>query len=126
MITVERQAFVNNASIFIIDAKTIIEVKDENKQNKLKFWYHNASNILMIFGDHTKVNVLEYKEKEMIEIRYKDIDPDSGNITTDNLICYCESPLIAEWVYSAIIRDMSLDYDEPNREIYIKNEIQRK
>ena len=57
----------------------------------------------------------------MIEIRYKDIDPDTGNITTDALLCFCENPLIANWIYSAILKDMSLDYDEPNREIYIKS-----
>ena len=57
----------------------------------------------------------------MIEIRYKDIDPDSGDITNDQLVCQCPTQFIAEWVYSALVRDMSLDYDEPNREFYIKN-----
>lgn len=56
----------------------------------------------------------------MIEIRYKDIDPDSGVLTRDEMICQCPNEMLAEWVYSAIVRDMSLDYDEPNREIYIK------
>jgi hypothetical protein len=56
----------------------------------------------------------------MVEIRYKDIDPDSGNITRDELVCQCPTDMIAEWVYSALVRDMSLDYDEPNREFYIK------
>jgi hypothetical protein len=59
--------------------------------------------------------------KEKFQVRYKDIDPDTGDITRDELICVCHSPLIAEWVYSALVRDMSLDYDEPNREIYVKN-----
>jgi hypothetical protein len=56
----------------------------------------------------------------MVEIRYKDIDPDSGDITRDELVCQCPTDMIAEWVYSALVRDMSLDYDEPNREFYIK------
>ena len=56
----------------------------------------------------------------MIEIRYRDIDPDTGKISNDQIICTCYTELTAEWVYSAIIRDMSLDYDDPNREIYTK------
>jgi hypothetical protein len=57
---------------------------------------------------------------ETYEIRYKDIDPDTGDITNDQMICQCPTEMLAEWVYSAIVRDMSLDYDEPNRDIYIK------
>ena len=57
----------------------------------------------------------------MIEIRYKDIDPDSGSITRDALICTCQTEMLANWVYSALMRDMSLDYDEPNREFYMLN-----
>ena len=56
----------------------------------------------------------------MIEIRYKDIDPDTGKITSDRLVCQCPDEMIADWVYSALVRDMSFDYDEPNREFYIK------
>jgi hypothetical protein len=56
----------------------------------------------------------------MIEIRYKDIDPDTGDISRDELICSCPNEMLANWVYSALVRDMSLDYDEPNREFYIK------
>jgi len=56
----------------------------------------------------------------MIEIRYKDINPDSGDITNDQMICQCPTEMLAEWVYSALVRDMSLDYDNPNREFYIK------
>jgi hypothetical protein len=57
----------------------------------------------------------------MIEIRYKDIDPDSGNITRDVIVCICPTEMLADWVFSALMRDMSLDYDEPNREFYIKH-----
>ena len=56
----------------------------------------------------------------MIEIRYKDIAPDTGNVTRDELVCTCPTEMLANWVYSALVRDMSLDYDEPNREFYIK------
>jgi hypothetical protein len=57
----------------------------------------------------------------MIEIRYKDIDPDTGNVSRDELVCTCLTEMLANWVYSALVRDMSLDYDEPNREFYILN-----
>ena len=53
-------------------------------------------------------------------IRYKDIDPDTGEISRDELVCTCPNEMLANWVYSALVRDMSLDYDEPNREFYIK------
>ena len=56
----------------------------------------------------------------MTEIRYKDIDPDTGDIIRDELVCQCPNEMLADWVYSALVRDMSLDYDEPNREFYIK------
>ena len=56
----------------------------------------------------------------MIEIRYKDINPDTDDITNDQMICQCPTEMLAEWVYSALVRDMSLDYDNPNREFYIK------
>jgi len=56
----------------------------------------------------------------MIEIRYKDINPDNGDITNDQMICQCPTEMLANWVYSALVRDMSLDYDNPNREFYIK------
>jgi hypothetical protein len=56
----------------------------------------------------------------MIEIRYKDIEPGIGNVTRDELVCTCPTEMLANWVYSALVRDMSLDYDEPNREFYIK------
>ena len=58
----------------------------------------------------------------MTEIRYKDIDPDSGDITCDALVCQCPTEMIANCVCSALVRDMSLDdtYDYPNREFYIK------
>jgi len=56
----------------------------------------------------------------MTEIRYRDIDPDTGDVTIDRMVCQCPTEMIADWVYSALVRDMSLDYDDPNRELYIK------
>jgi hypothetical protein len=57
----------------------------------------------------------------MTEIRYRDIDPDTGDVTTDRMVCQCPTEMLADWVYSALVRDMSLDYDDPNREFYIKS-----
>ena len=57
----------------------------------------------------------------MTEIRYRDRDPDTGDVTYDQLVCRCPTEMLADWVYSALVRDMSLDYDEPNREFYIKS-----
>ena len=54
------------------------------------------------------------------EIWYKDIDPDTGNTTNEKRLCVCESDLIANWVMMALLKDMSLDYDEPNRELFFK------
>lgn len=56
----------------------------------------------------------------MIEIRYRDIDPDTGEVSTDRLMCTCDDERIANWIFLAIDKDMSLNYDDPNREIYIK------
>jgi len=54
------------------------------------------------------------------EIWYKDIDPDTGNISNESRLCVCESDLIANWVMLALLKDMSLDYDNPNRELFFK------
>ena len=59
---IERDAFVNDKSIFNVDIPMLIDVKDPNSGDKLKFWYHVTSNILMVFGDHPKVNIEEFKE----------------------------------------------------------------
>lgn len=52
----------------------------------------------------------------MMEIRYKDIDPDTGEITNDQLVCQCPNPSITERILSLLIEDN----DEPNRDFYIK------
>jgi hypothetical protein len=53
------------------------------------------------------------------EIRYRDIDPDSGDISSDKIICTCHGVYITNWVYDAI-STKSIELDDPNREIYIK------
>ena len=57
---------------------------------------------------------------EKREIWYKDTDPDTGNISNESRLCICESDLIANWVMLALLKDMSLDYDNPNRELFFK------
>lgn len=59
-------------------------------------------------------------EDRIVEIWYKDIDPDTGSISTEKRLCSCDSELIANWVMTALEKDMSLDYDEPNRELFFK------
>lgn len=59
-------------------------------------------------------------EDRKVEIWFKDIDPDTGNISQEKRLCVCESEIIANWVMLALEKDMSLDYDEPNRELFFK------
>ena len=57
----------------------------------------------------------------MFEVRFKDIDPDTGKISQDKKICECEDHQSANWVRH------SLGYEwhspegaqDPNREFYI-------
>lgn len=58
----------------------------------------------------------------MIEIRFKDIDPDTGEISQDKQIALCESEVSAAWVFQALNKLQS-ELDDPNREIYIIPEI---
>jgi hypothetical protein len=58
----------------------------------------------------------------MFEVRFKDINPDSGDVSQDKIICKCEDHEDAFWVQK------SLEYQwfsedgaqDPNREFYIK------
>lgn len=61
----------------------------------------------------------------MIEIRYKDIDPDTGEITRDEMICECPNELLGKWVFSALLQDLDF-HDEPNREIYVDDSKKKK
>jgi hypothetical protein len=54
------------------------------------------------------------------EIRFKDIDPDTGDISQDKLVCYTSSKDIAEYVMALV---MKAEEGEPNREYYIKDRI---
>jgi hypothetical protein len=53
------------------------------------------------------------------EIRFKDIDPDTGDISQDELICVCPDEISANWVFQSL-KMMMAEFDEPNREIYKK------
>ncbi len=55
----------------------------------------------------------------MIEIRFRDIDPDTGEVSQDRLIAICDSVRMSNWVKQAIELTIT---DEPNREIYTKQQ----
>jgi len=52
----------------------------------------------------------------MIEIRFRDIDPDTGGISQDMKIATCEILIHAEWIKQALETG---DADQPNREYYL-------
>ena len=54
-------------------------------------------------------------------IRFKDTDPDSGDISQDLLIAVCDEEDNAKWLLQAIIKDWySIDGpNDPNRDFYI-------
>jgi hypothetical protein len=51
----------------------------------------------------------------MIEIRFRDIDPDTGEVSQDRRICLCESERMKNWVLNALLAS---EEDSPNLEIY--------
>jgi hypothetical protein len=53
----------------------------------------------------------------MIQIRFKDVDPDTGETTQDKLIATCETESMSNWVLYALKLAEKEDSD-PNREIY--------
>jgi hypothetical protein len=54
----------------------------------------------------------------MFEIRFKDIDPDTGKISQDKLICTCFSETSSKWLMHAL--DLSMkEAADPNRDIYV-------
>lgn len=55
----------------------------------------------------------------MIEIRFRDIDPDTGDVSQDRLIAVCDSVRMSNWVKQAVELTVT---DEPNREIYTKQQ----
>jgi len=52
----------------------------------------------------------------MIEIRFRDIDPDTGDVSQDKKIAICEFENHAKWIKHALEVD---EADEPNREFYL-------
>jgi len=52
----------------------------------------------------------------MIELRFRDIDPDTGGISQDTKIATCEVLSHAEWIKQALEIG---DADQPNREYYL-------
>jgi hypothetical protein len=52
----------------------------------------------------------------MIEIRFRDIDPDTGGISQDMKIATCEVASNAEWIKHAL--SMGGADENPNREFY--------
>lgn len=54
----------------------------------------------------------------MFEIRFKDIDPDTGRISQDKLICTCVSETSSKWLMNALGLSLK-EAEEPNRDIYV-------
>ena len=50
-----------------------------------------------------------------IEVRFKDIDPDSGRINQDECICLVQHPDDGVWICSSLIKDNPFE----NREFYV-------
>lgn len=54
----------------------------------------------------------------MLEIRFRDIDPDTGDITQDKRIAICDSDKMANWIFSSL-QLLERESDNPNRELYL-------
>ena len=54
----------------------------------------------------------------MIEIRFKDIDPDTGKISNDQLIATSDNQDFADWINSSLVLANEID---PNREFYTRD-----
>lgn len=54
----------------------------------------------------------------MIEIRFRDIDPDTGGISQDLKIAETDTMLHANWIKQALSEN---GCDEPNREFYLND-----
>jgi hypothetical protein len=55
------------------------------------------------------------------QVRYTDIDPDTGLVSNDELIAQCKTDTLARWVLTALEKDWySPDGpNDPNRSFYI-------
>lgn len=56
----------------------------------------------------------------MIEIRFKDIDPDTGGISQDKLVCCCPDEKSSRFVLQAIKNFEAINDGDPNREYYVE------
>ena len=56
----------------------------------------------------------------MYEIRYKDINPDTGDVSNDSPIAICQSENWANIIKDLIIKDYMEVESNPNRDFYIK------
>jgi len=54
-------------------------------------------------------------------VKFKDIDPDTGNISQDMVICVCEDELNARWIKESIEFEWFSENgaNDPNREFYV-------
>jgi len=58
----------------------------------------------------------------MFEIKFKDIDPNSGEVSQDKIICECEDHQSAFWVQKSLEHQWfsEVGTQDPNRKFYIK------
>lgn len=58
----------------------------------------------------------------MFEVRFKDIDPDTGEISQDKKICECEDYQEAFWVLKSLEKEWHSEdgAQDPNRDFYIE------
>jgi len=56
----------------------------------------------------------------MIEVRFKDIDPDTGGISQDKLVCCCPDEKSSKFVLAAIKNFEAIAGFDPNREYYVE------
>lgn len=55
------------------------------------------------------------------QVRFKDIDPDSGSVENDGILCICPNEKIAKHILNLIEKDWYSEDGpkDPNREFYI-------
>ncbi len=53
------------------------------------------------------------------EIRFKDIDPDSGEVSQDFMLATSENEMYARWIVHSLGLD-NAENGDPNREFYIR------
>lgn len=75
----------------------------------------------MAYVSAVKNNSNQHMIDGLYEIRFKDIDPDTGLITNDKFLAYTDSVDKADFLRSLIELDYANNAADPNREFYIKN-----